>query len=298
MHKIVVFLSLLFISNSLLSQELNCEVVVNADKIIGGNMQVFKTLESSINEFVNQTQWSDKVLKPQEKIDCSIVITIQQQSGSNSFSGSIQVQSSRPVYNSVYATPLFNYKDDNLNFTYTEFEPLRFDANTYESELVSTLTYYIYLLLAIDADSYALYGGNDYYNICQRIVDQVENSNSKKAWRSNSNKINRYHLLNKIVDPLYKEYRRTLYQYHINGLDRMAEDKDAAKNVILNSIIDLKKIYSNSLSSYIFRVFMDAKSDEIVEIFSDGPHVDTSNLINVLNRISPTNANKWVKIKN
>ncbi len=297
MRKILVFFSVLFISYNLFSQELKCEVVVNANKVVGGNTQVFKTLESSISEFVNQTKWTDQEVKLQERIDCSIVITIQSQSGSNSFSGNIQVQSSRPVFNSVYTTPLFNFKDDNLNFTYTEFEPLLFEANTYESELVSVLSYYVYLILAIDADSFALFGGDKHYKVCQKITDQVENPNAKKGWQSNTSKINRYHLLNKIMAPANKEYRRTLYQYHINGLDRMAEDKKSGKETIFNTIIDLKKIYGNSMSSLIFRVFMDAKSDEIVKLFSDGPQTDIIELIEVLNRISPTNASKWAEIK-
>lgn len=280
------------------AQELNCKVVVNADQVVGGNTQVFKTLENTLNEFVNQTKWTDKVFKTQERIECSMVLTIQSQTGNNTFSGSIQVQSSRPVYNSIYTTPVFNFRDENLIFKYTEFEPLLFDVNTYESELVSTISYYAYLILALDADTFKTYGGDEYYKSCQKITDQVENPNSKKGWQSNTNKINRYHLLNEIMAPANKQYRRTLYQYHINGLDRMSENKKSAKDKILSSLLDLNKINNNSLSSYIFRVFMDAKSDEIVQIFSDGPKVDTRDLISTLNKLSPTNAHKWEKIKN
>ena len=298
MNRIFIILIVLLFSNKFYSQELNCEVVVNADQVVGGNAQVFKTLETTINEFVNQTKWTDKVFKTQERIECSMVLTIQTQSGSNGFSGNIQVQSSRPVFNSIYTTPIFNHKDENLNFNYTEFEPLLFDANTYGLELVSIITYYVYLILAIDADSFAMYGGDNYYKLCQKISDQVENPNNKKGWKSNTNKINRYHLLNKIMAPANKQYRKTLYEYHINGLDQMSENKVDAKEDILNAIVDLNKIYNNSMSSYIFRVFMDAKSDEIVELFSDGPKMDIRNLIDILNRISPTNAHKWGKIKN
>lgn len=298
MNRIFIILIVLLFSNNFYSQELNCKVVVNADQVVGGNTQVFKTLETTINEFVNQTKWTDKVFKTQERIECSMVLTIQTQSGNNGFSGNIQVQSSRPVFNSIYTTPIFNYRDENLNFNYTEFEPLLFDANTYGSELVSIITYYVYLILAIDADSFAMYGGDSYYKLCQKISDQVENPNNKKGWKSNTNKINRYHLLNKIMVPANKEYRKTLYEYHINGLDQMSENKVDAKEEILNAIVNLNKIYNNSMSSYIFRVFMDAKSDEIVELFSDGPKMNIRNLIDILNRISPTNAHKWGKIKN
>jgi len=298
MNKFLLIFSILLFSNSFYAQELNCKVVVNADQIVGGNTQVFKTLETSINEFVNQTKWTDKVFKIQERIECSMILTIQSQMGNNSFTGNIQVQVSRPVYNSIYTTPIFNFRDENLNFSYTEFEPLLFDVNTYESELVSIISYYAYLIIALDADTFMMYGGENNYKTCQKITDQVANPNSKKGWQSNTNKINRYHLLNKIMAPANKQYRRTLYQYHINGLDQMSENKTTSKEKIKNTLVDLNKIYNNSMSSYIFRVFMDAKSDEIVEIFSDGPKSDSRDLISILNKISPTNAHKWEKIKN
>jgi hypothetical protein len=297
MRKFFIFFSVLFFALTSIAQELNCKVVVNADQLVGSNMQIFKTLETSVNEFINQRHWTDKVFKPQERIDCSMVITLVKQTGNNSYSGNIQIQSSRPVFNSIYTTPLFNYKDENLNFTYTEFEPLRFDVNTYQSDLVSTLSYYVYLILALDADSFSMYGGDAYYKICQKITDQVENPNAKKGWQSNTSKINRYQLLNKLTAPANKQYRRTLYSYHINGLDKMESDKKTAKDAILKSIIALKNIYNNSMSTYIFRVFMDAKADEIVQIFNGGPQVDTKNLVEILNKISPTNAGKWAKIK-
>lgn len=293
----LLFFSVLFLSLTSFGQELKCKVIVNADKLVGANPQIFKTLESSISEFINQRHWTDNEVKPQERIDCSMVLTLIQQTGNNTYTGNIQIQSSRPVFDAVYTTPLFNYKDDNLNITYTEFEPLRFDVNTFQSDLISTLSYYVYLILAIDADSFAEYGGDPYYKICRKITDQVENPNAKKGWQSNTNKINRYLLITKLMAPANKQYRRTLYNYHINGLDRMASDKKTAKEQISKAIIALKNIYNNSMSTYIFRVFMDAKSDEIVQIFSDGPQTDTRGLVEILNKISPTNAGKWAKIK-
>ncbi len=297
MRKFYIILGVLFFSYNAFAQELNCKVVVNADKLTSANTQIFKTLETSINEFVNQNHWTDKIYKPQERIDCSMLITIQNQSGSNSYSGSIQVQSSRPVYNSIYTTPVFNFKDDNFNFNYTEFEPLRYDKNSFQSDLVSTLSYYVYLIIALDADTFAMYGGDPYYKICQNITDQIDNPNAKPGWKINANKLNRYLLLNKLTAPANKQFRRTLYNYHIKGLDAMADHKKTAKEHILKSIVDLKKIANNSLSTYVFRVLMDAKSDEIVQIFSDGPQMDTRNLVEVLNKISPTNAGKWAKIQ-
>jgi len=298
MYKHILFLfSLLFFSSYINAQELNCKVVVNADRLPDGSNQVYKTLEKSISEFINNTNWTDKDYKQHERIECSMILTILEQSGSDYFKGNIQVQSSRPVFNSIYTTPLFNYQDNSLNFSYTEFEPLRFDESQFQSDLVSILSYYVYLILAIDNDSFELNGGNDYYKSCQKITDQVENPNNKTGWKSDTNKINRYNLLKEIQARANRPYRELLYYYHLQGLDRMESEKNEAKETIFNGIMSLQKIYNNNMTSYVFRIFSDAKADEIVKIFSDGPNTDTRSLVALLNKISPTNANKWADIK-
>lgn len=294
---ILLLISLLILSLATNAQELNCNIVVNADRLPDGSNQVYKTLETSINEFVNKTQWTDKEYNQNERIECSMILTILEQTGNDFFSGNIQVQSTRPVYNSIYTTPLFNYQDNSLNFSYTEFEPLRYDENLYQSDLISLLSYYANLIIAIDSDSFAMNGGEDYYNTCQKIIDQVENPSNKIGWKSDTNKMNRYNLLKEIQARSNRPYRELLYYYHLQGLDRMVTEKKEAKETILNAIMSLQKIYSNDMTSYIFRIFADAKADEIVQMFSDGPSADIRNLVGLLNKISPTNANKWAEIK-
>lgn len=296
-NRIILFFSFILLSLFSNAQELKCNVIVSADKLSDGSNQVFKTMEKSINEFVNNTKWTDKTYLPNERIECSMILTILENTGSDSFRGTIQIQSSRPVYNSIYTTPLFNYLDKNLNFTYTEFEPLRYDENLFQSDLISILSYYAYLILAIDQDTFEMKGGEDYYKICQKITDQVENPNNKLGWKSDTNKINRYNLLKEILARGNRTYRELLYYYHLKGLDRMEAEKNEGKETILNAVMSLKKAYSNNMTSYVFRVFADAKGDELVAIFSDGPHMDTRELVSFLNKISPTNAAKWADIK-
>jgi len=278
------------------AQELNCSVVVSAEKIVETDPKVFKTLEGAINEFMNQTVWTKKTWEYHERIECSVVLTLTEKTGNNSYSGSIQVQSSRPIYNSIYTSPVLNYKDDDLTFSYTEFEPLQFDINSYQSELISTLSFFAYLIIGLDADTFALNGGDDYFNTCQNIVDQVDIPNSKKAWKSNTNKFNRYHLVNKLITPSFDEYRRLLYNYHLNGLDKMADNEAESKNTIKSNLLELPKISQISMASQIIRTFMDAKADEIVAIFSGGTKMETTNLVATLNLLSPTNNNKWEEI--
>jgi hypothetical protein len=292
----IIFISILSLY-SVSAQELNCNVVVVADQLSDANQQVFKTLEKEIDEFINQTKWTDKTYQPHEKIECSILLTLTGQSGNSSFSGSIQVQSSRPVYNSVYNTPVLNYKDDDLTFSYTEFEPLQYDENTYQSELVSTLSFFAYLIIGMDADTFSVNGGDASFKICQKIVDQVENPNAKKAWKSNTNKFNRYRLLSSLTSSNLSKFRKGVYNYHRLGLDTMADNERSGKEMIAEVILELRKLASNQLSSQLLRVFMDAKGDEVVAIFTDGPQIETYEVIEALNKIAPTMANKWQEIK-
>jgi len=297
MYKIVTILSLLFLTVNLNAQELNCKVIVNSDRLADGNKQIYKTLETSLNELVNKTFWTNKSYKKQERIECSMILTILKDNGNNNFQGNIQIQSMRPVYNSIYMTPLFNYQDNNLNFSYTEFEPLRYNESSFESDLISIVSYYAYLILAIDSDSFSMYGGDQYYNKCENIIAKVENSSIKPGWESDTSKINRYTLLNEIQARGNKEYRKVLYNYHLDGLDLMEKDVKAGKNAILDAVMSLNNIYNDNMTSPVLRFFMDAKADEIVSIFSDGPNVDTRSLVDTLNRISATNATKWAEIK-
>ncbi len=298
MHsRIVLFLGFFLLSLFTNAQELNCKVVVNADKLSDGSNQIFKTLETAVTEFINETKWTDKTYRPSERIECSLILTILENASSDYYKGTIQVQSSRPVYGSIYTTPVLNYLDKNFNFSYTEFEPLRYDESLFQSDLISILSFYANFIIAVDNDSFQLNGGEDYYDVCQKIIDQVENGNNKSGWRSDTNKINRYNLLKEIQARVNRPYRELLYYYHLQGLDRLTSQKKEAKETILNAIMSLQKVYSNDMTSYVFRIFADAKSDEIVQIFTDGPNSDTRDLVGLLNKISPTNANKWAEIK-
>ena len=297
MRRSVFLIWFILVSLVINAQELNCKVVVVSDQLVGVNKKVFNTLEKSVSEFMNQTKWTDKVYLPQEKIECSILLTLKDETGNDSYSGSIQVQSSRPVFNSVYTTPVLNYKDDDLTFSYSEFEPIQYDENTYQSELVSTLSFFAYLIIAMDADTFELNGGNTYYNNCQHIIDLVQNANDKRAWKSNTNKFNRYQLLNKLTTPSLREFRQALYHYHLKGLDVMATEKNIGKQEVYRALSSLKELSSNNLSPQLIRIFTDAKADEIIQIFSDGPRVDEVELIEMLNKIAPYLANRWQDIK-
>jgi len=277
------------------AQELNCTVTVNADKIPGSNKQKFITLQNDLTEFINQKRWTNFNYKDQEKIHCNLTLTILQESGDD-FKGNIQIQSSRPVYDATYLTPVFNFKDDDFSFQYTEYQPLLFNPTAYESNLISVVTFYVYTIIGMDADTFSLYGGTPYFNKAQNILVQAQQS-GYKGWNQNDGTKSRFTLIDNILSPTYSLFRNALYEYHLEGLDIMATNKKNGKINIAGAIQKLKNIYNSRPNAFLLRIFMDAKADEIVNIFSDGPYFDVSTLKEDLLKISPLNASKWSKIK-
>jgi len=295
MRKIVQIVIALFAVIQLNAQELNCTITVNSDKIPGSNKQIFNTLQTSLNEFVNQNRWTNFNYKPQELINCNLTLTILEHSGSD-FKGHIQIQSSRPVYNSTYLTPVFNFKDDNFSFQYTEFEPLQFNENSFESNLVSVISFYVYTILGMDADTFSLNGGTVYFTKAQDVLVLAQQS-GYVGWNQNDGAKTRFTLIDNMLSPTYDMFREAMYNYHLNGLDMMSMDTKVAKEAIFKVVENLKTIYDARPNAFLLRVFMDSKADEIVDVFSDGPRFDTSKLKDDLLRISPLNASKWEAIK-
>jgi len=276
------------------SQELNCEVVVNAQMTGNENVQVFKTLERQLTEFVNNTQWTNKSFKPQERINCSMVINVQDYNN-DSFQATIQIQSSRPIFNSSYSTPVYNFNDRDFTFQYLEFQNLVYNPNQYESNLVSVLTYHIYMILGLDADTFSQNGGDEYFKQVQNITNYSQQSNFK-GWKLEDGLQSRFAMIDNLMSPTFKEFRTVMYNYHLNGLDTMADNPKKAKEAIASVFPDLRAMNNKRPNSFLLRVFFDAKADEIEQIFSDGPSVNVTETIEILNRIAPTHASKWRNI--
>ena len=287
-----LFLVLIFSCSQ--AQELNCTVTVNAQKLPNANQSVFKTLETALNEFVNRTQWTSQTFKQNEKINCSMYITISS-NNSDQFVATIQVQSSRPIHNSSYASPILNFNDKDFSFKYAEFENLNYNPTAFESNLVSVISFYSYVILGMDADSFVAESGNTYLETAQNISNVAEQS-GYKGWSQGDGNQSRYFLINDFLSPTFREVRQTMYDYH-NGLDIMNQDLKASKEKIKKSLLNLSKLNATRPNAFLTRVFFDAKSDEIVSIFSGGPTISITDLVDNLNRISPLNSSKWSSIK-
>ena len=290
-----LFVLLFIISFAPLSaQELNCTVTINSDQVAQTNQQVFKTLERSLNDFVNKNKWSNRVYKENERVNAQMFITITEYE-SNRFKGNIQIQSSRPVFNTSYQTPVFNYKDNQFNFEYIEFQPLIFNENSFESNLVSVISYYVYVILGLDADTFSLEGGNDYFRIAQGIVAQAQSSNSA-GWSQSTDR-NRFELVDNLMSNTFREYRVAMYNYHRKGIDILADNNSTGKQVIAGTMKLFETMLSRRPNAILIQIFFDAKSDEIQNVFSDGPKVDVVKLKETLNRIAPLYSSTWNEIK-
>ena len=296
MRKILILFLFLFSLKNINSQELNCLVSVNFNQISGSNTQVFTTLEKSLSEYINQTKWTNRVVKSEERINCSMNIIITSRND-NTFTATLQVQSSRPVFGSSYETPILNIKDNEFNFKYNEFDPLIYNPNSFDSNLISTIVFYVNIILGVDADTFKKYGGEKYLKEAQNVMLQAQQS-GLASWQNVVGKQNRFLLIDNLLSSKLKNFRNVLYKYHRNGLDEFSINKKIAKQSIENSVIELETIFNKSIGNFLLRTFFDAKADEIVNIYSDGDKTRNQNrFLQTVRKISPNNNSKWRKIK-
>jgi hypothetical protein len=293
MRKIFVLLFLSFFGFAQ-AQELNCTVTFNTDQVAATNQQIFKTLKKTLTEFVNNTKWSGQTYKGAEKIECSFFFTITTYNV-DQFTGTLQVQASRPVYNSTYMSPILNINDKDISFNYIEFQNLTFDQNSFDSNLLSIMAFYSNLIVGVDADTFALEGGSKSLESAQNIANIAQQSQIK-GWSQTDKNQNRYYLINDMLSPAFVSFRKAMYEYHLKALDKMTENPKEAKENINIALKTVSEVAKSRPNAYLTRVFFDAKADEILSIYTDGPKVDVTEVISSLNRLSPTNSSKWGKI--
>lgn len=275
-----------------IAQELNATVNVNSERIQQTNKQIFTTLQNSMRDFLNNNKFTSLNVRRNEQIDCTVLLVVEEYDpNTNAFKGVLQVQSSRPVFGSGYSSPVFMYRDNHVNFNYIEFESLTYSENSISSNLTALLSFYAHLIIGLDADSFSLNGGTDSYQKASQVVSMMQGSGDKGWTMGEAN--NRYALANDLLSTMYSSYRQALYDYHIKGIDLMASDPDQAKKAMaaaINTLANVHKVRPNALAT---RMFFDAKSDEVTQVFSAGPNYDNTQLIETLTRISPMNGAKW-----
>lgn len=288
---------IIIFAQGLHSQELRCNVQVNSSQIQGTNKQVFQTLQTAMYEFMNNTAWTNHVYTNEERIECNILINLQEHNG-DEFKGSIQIQSSRPIFNTSYNTTVLNFKDDDLRFNYVEFEPLEFSITEHRSNLTSLLAYYAYVVIGLDYDTFSHLGGTDYYQKAEQIVNNAQNA-QEKGWKAFESRKNRYWFIENFLNDRYKGLREFLYRYHRLGLDIMDSKEAVGRSQIAESLDLLQKIYRQKPDPYLFafELIMRAKSDELINVFSESFMAEADRVYKILVEIDPTNSDKYIKIK-
>lgn len=293
---ILSFLFLLFLSERLEAQEFRCDVEVNAQQIEGTSRSVFETLKEGIATYLNETKFTGATFAPNEKIECRFFFTVAEYRDDR-IKADLQIQLSRPVYNSTYTTTLFNFRDTKVEFDYREGDPLVFNENTVENNLTAILDYYAYLLLALDFDSFSPRGGQPFYDRAQNIVQQAQSS-GEVGWRTFEDTKNRAAVLNSFTDSNTSGIRDLIYNYHRKGLDEMVTSPDKGRAVITESLEAIKNVYSNSPMSVALSIFRDSKLDELVNLYSKAPQTERQSVYDLLQPIYPTESERLNKIRN
>ncbi len=288
---IAIFLVSLIGIASLRAQEINCTVTINSDQIEGSNKQVYETLKSAIEEYMNQNRWTNMTFAEQEKIECSMMLVVKAVAD-NMYSCEMTLQSRRPVYGTTYTTPLLNFVDRNFNFTYQEFDRIEYQQNQFTTNLTAMLAYYCYLIIGHDMDSYQRLGGTPFFEQCENIVNACQSASmdnsEQKGWLAFDSNRNRYALINNLLDEAFKKYRNYYYEYHRLGLDEMSGNVTNGRARIAEGISVLKEAYRARPATYVINTFLDAKADELVDIFKKGTDKEKKEVYDLLVDIDPT----------
>lgn len=295
MKKIIAVLFSCVVMLSVSAQELNCQITVNSGAIQTSDKKIFETLQQSLFEFVNHRRWTNDNYMQHERIECSMLINITERLSTDEFKATIQIQSRRPVFSTSYNSPLMNYIDKDFTFKYVEFQPLDFNETQFGTNLTAVVAYYSYIILGFDYDSFSPEGGTPYFQKAQNIVTLGQNA-VETGWKAFEGTQNRYWLTEEIMNVQFKPLRECMYQYHRTGLDAMSEKVAPSRAQILDALKKLRKVNQDKPGSFTLQVFFQAKSDEIINIFSKGEPDEKNQLLTLLSEIDPANYNKYEMI--
>jgi hypothetical protein len=292
---LIILIVFLVLAIPLKSQELYCNVQINHQQVEGTDKKVFETLRSAIYEFMNNRKWTNYKFDITERIECSILINITNRVSTDEFTAELNMALKRPIYNSSYNSTLLNYIDKNFQFTYVEYQPLEFVENTFTSNLTSVLAYYAYMFIGLDFDSFTLYGGSPFFEKAESIVNSAQSSGST-GWKSFDSDKNRFWMVENLMNPSYQQVRRYLYEYHRLGLDVMYDDAQQGRGAVTKSIEYLTRLKDNYPNLFILQLIMEAKGDEMINIYSEGSTTEKARASNMLIKMDPSNASKYEEI--
>jgi len=294
---LLLFAMLLFsISGVMYGQELNATLTINSDKIQGTDKQIFNTLQRALTEFINNKKWTTATFSQNERVDCSFTIVVNTLEN-NRFSAEIQVSARRPVYNSSYQTTIFNFRDTEFDFEYTEFEPLEYSETTLNSNLTATIIYYIYIILGFDFASFAPNGGQPYFLQAQQIVTLAQSQPAWNGWTAFANRRNRHALATALTETQGNVFHTMWYTYHRKGLDEMAANADRGRTNLIAALPALKELKSSRPNSILIQFFSECKLDESVLIYSKATIQEKQEAIKLFSDLFPTATSRFESLK-
>lgn len=291
----ILSVSLLFISACVSGQELNCIVTINATQIQTSDRGIFNDMKISVEQFMNGRKWTTDSYKSFEKIKCNMQITITKMPSIGSFSASVQVQTARPIFGTDYTSLILNFADRDWEFEYIESLPLEFNDNTYTTNLTSMLAFYAYIIVGCDYDTFSEYGGSPHFQKALAVVNNAQQSN-RPGWQSLGSNRNRYWLMENLNNPQMQDVRKAMYKYHRLGMDTMQKNADQSREVIVQCLKDVKKVRDLIPNSILVVSFMDAKSKELANIFSEGNIQVRRQAYDLITVIDPTNSSLYSQI--
>ncbi|WP_297087427.1 DUF4835 family protein [uncultured Draconibacterium sp.] len=286
---------LFFILRASFAQELRCNVTVSARGIQGANQNLFRTMQSDLYDFMNNRKWTDHVYSYDEKIRCNILIRLDEQISADEFKGTIQVQLTRPIFNSSYTSTVLNIKDNDFHCKYVEFQALEFNETSNRDNLTNIMAFYAYVILGFDYDTFSEEGGTEFFQKAQSIVNNSQNSR-ERGWKAFESERNRYWLIENVLNKSYSSFRTCMYNYHRNGLDMMSDRVEEGRANVAEALRDIQKVFRRRPSTYILQMFFDAKADELVNIFSKSFPDERTRVMTILNEVDPSNGSKYEKI--
>jgi hypothetical protein len=295
----VLFLVLLLLGSlqNLLAQELNCQVIVDDQRAQTSDRQVFRDMEQAFARFLNDRKWTDNEYAPEERIDCNMSITIQSMPAIGFYNATVQVQSSRPVYNTDYSSIVLNFADRDWQFEYIESTPLDFGDNVYTSNLTSMLAFYAYIIIGLDNDTFAEFGGDEQFKKALDIVNLAQQSD-RTGWQAFQSNRNRYWLSENLINQNLMPIRKGLYTYHRLALDKFEQNQsqDEARNLIVGVLKDIQTADKNIPNSILKISFFDAKKNELAKIFERGNPATKRAAYNILLELDPSSTEIYQSI--
>ncbi|MDO9511945.1 MAG: DUF4835 family protein [Bacteroidales bacterium] len=295
MKRLFIILMAGILAVNIQAQELNTQIAVSSRQVEGTEREIYNTLQTALYEFLNNKKWSSYDFKIEERLECTMLVNITDRVSSDVFKGTVNLVSRRPIYRSSYNSVMINYIDKDLQFNYVEGEPVEFIESAFTSNLTGTLAYYTYIFLGLDFDSYTKFGGTPFYEKAQNIVSMAQNS-QYNGWKSFESQKNRYWLVENLLNNSYAPIREFLYVYHRQGLDIMAEDVERGRASITESLEFLRRSYRDKPGSFLMQLVMDAKREELINIYIGAPDTEKVKAVNLLKEIDPGNSTKYQRI--